>query len=713
MKNLFVLLVVFFVVWASGCSGCDEVTGTQNNNASPDTSLTDTELDADNPDVVSNDAGTDTDLETCQNGQTRPCGSDVSECEFGEQRCINNIWGPCEGGIVPEPEQCNGRDDDCNGFIDDEDTLCSDLGTCGGEPQCSDGQCIVVGEAIDCSHLDGPCRIGLCSDKSGDCIFAVLPDETACDDDNFCSVGGTCQAGICQGQARDCSEADDDCNEGVCDEDANACVPAPKTDGIICDDELSCTTASTCQAGQCQGTAIDCSSMADQCNDATCDESSGGCVLVPKANNTSCEDGLYCTTSDTCQAGLCVGGALRSCTAAGGSCRSGVCDESTRSCTGAPVTDGTPCDDGLYCTTASSCAAGECTQPTTLRNCSASGDGVCQVGACDEPNRRCAPVPAQNGIVCSDGLYCTVNTTCQAGTCQGSARSCAQLNDTCNVGVCNEANDLCVAVDNGQCDPCENALPTARAGADQVVIPNATIALDGRNSTDPNNLALTYQWRVASRPVGSSSQLSSTTSATPTLLADVSGEFSVCLIVANSNGCVSSENCMKITVKPTVGLHIELTWLEDGRDLDVHYKLPATTWFNTGQGANCSNKNATACWFCTPQPDWNTTVAANKPVLDVDNETGFGPENINQQLLADGNGFRVGVHFWDNKIKNNKATARIRIFVGGVLRFDETNSLNCKEFWEAADINVSGGGTTVTVTSLNKQKFLATRGTCR
>jgi cysteine-rich repeat protein len=55
----------------------------------------------------------------CPEGATRPCGSSVGECRPGTQTCTGGVWGDCVGAIGPRPEVCNGKDDNCNGIIDD------------------------------------------------------------------------------------------------------------------------------------------------------------------------------------------------------------------------------------------------------------------------------------------------------------------------------------------------------------------------------------------------------------------------------------------------------------------------------------------------------------------------------------------------------------------------------------------------------------------
>ncbi|MCA9593722.1 MAG: VCBS repeat domain-containing M23 family metallopeptidase [Myxococcales bacterium] len=52
---------------------------------------------------------------------TQPCGSDVGECELGTQTCQNGKWGECQGGVTPKLETCDERDNDCDGSVDDDE----------------------------------------------------------------------------------------------------------------------------------------------------------------------------------------------------------------------------------------------------------------------------------------------------------------------------------------------------------------------------------------------------------------------------------------------------------------------------------------------------------------------------------------------------------------------------------------------------------------
>jgi hypothetical protein len=62
----------------------------------------------------------------CEVGLTAACypvikseTEGVGPCHAGTQTCTEKGWGPCEGAVVPQVEYCNGKDDNCNGVIDD------------------------------------------------------------------------------------------------------------------------------------------------------------------------------------------------------------------------------------------------------------------------------------------------------------------------------------------------------------------------------------------------------------------------------------------------------------------------------------------------------------------------------------------------------------------------------------------------------------------
>jgi hypothetical protein len=652
-------------------------------------------------------------------------------CDDGQYCTVSTTCqeGVCTGGL---PRNCTTTGDQCNAGVCDP--TAGESGACVKEPygdgrSCQDGRFCTVdttcqadgscggGQPRNCSGEGGSCRTGICDEEAGECTGEPVADGTECDDGLFCTVNNQCAAGECVGVARDCSEEDDQCNVGVCDETAGVCTPEPANDGETCDDGRFCTVETTCSAGECVGAPRDCDEAADQCNTGICDDFVGACVPEPVANNTVCNDGLWCTVNNRCLDGTCTG-QPRDCSGVGDQCNEGICNEEIDACETQTVADGTSCDDDLFCTVNDQCQSGDCVG--SPRNCSHVAD-QCNTGVCDEDAGACVQAAVADGTDCDDGYWCTIDDACFSGVCDGLSRDCSGPygDDPCWETWCNEDDNQCRA--QNVCDPCLEGTPTADAGDDQEVVPDTVVSLDGTGSTDPNGQALSYSWEVVSRPDGSVASLSNPSSPTPTLLGDVSGQFEVCLTVTNPDGCVSEPDCMRIVVKPQVQLHIELVWFSDGTDFDLHYRAPFGTWFTMNKG-NCSaSDQATVTWFCVMNPDWGYDGRGlpdgdptNNPSLDVDNFAGFGPENINQERLFDGKDgepFRIGVHYWADRGHGPKE-ARVRVYVDGELAFEERHTFGCREFWDVADLYVTGNGTSVEIVSLNKNVWEPGRGFC-
>src|ERR1043166_9796974 len=106
---------------------------------------------------------------------------------------------------------------------------------------------------------------------------------------------------MCIGLQLDCTG--DQChNPGICDPGTGQCTN-PKPNGTVCNDGNLCTTGDQCVGGACTGTPVDCSA-GDQCHNAgTCDPVNGQCTNSPKPNGSPCNDGLFCTNPDTCPNG--------------------------------------------------------------------------------------------------------------------------------------------------------------------------------------------------------------------------------------------------------------------------------------------------------------------------------------------------------------------------------------------------------------------------
>ena len=76
-----------------------------------------------------------------------------------------------------------------------------------------------------------------------------------------------------------------------------------------------------------------------------------------------------------------------------------------------------------------------------------------------------------------------------------------------------------------------NVQPVAVIDADTSVIVGTEVSLNGGNSYDENNDALTYQWDFSYQPVGSSALIMNDTAVTASFIPDVSGTYHIRLIV--------------------------------------------------------------------------------------------------------------------------------------------------------------------------------------
>lgn len=91
-----------------------------------------------------------------------------------------------------------------------------------------------------------------------------------------------------------------------------------------------------------------------------------------------------------------------------------------------------------------------------------------------------------------------------------------------------------------------NTAPVANAGSDQEVQQGATVQLSASGSTDSDGDSLTYSWSFTSRPDSSSATLNSSTSVSPTFVADQAGTYGLSLVV-NDGTVDSSADTVSIT----------------------------------------------------------------------------------------------------------------------------------------------------------------------
>ncbi len=177
----------------------------------------------------------------------------------------------------------------------------------------------------------------------------------------------------------------------------------------------------------------------------TCSGAPSACS--PLSNGTACDDGLYCNGVETCVAGVCQHPGDP---CAGGPACQTACNETANDCLNPAASpcppDANPCTDDV-CNGSGSCTHPANTAPCSDGNACTVGD-VCSGGICQ----------AGPPLACDDGLFCNGVETCFAGNCQHSGNPCAG-GIPCHNG-CNEAADNCLNPAGSPC-PIDANLCTA------------------------------------------------------------------------------------------------------------------------------------------------------------------------------------------------------------------------------------------------------------
>ncbi len=223
----------------------------------------------------------------CDNGQWvetgQPCvsGADELDCtldscnEFhlcdhilDDDACL--IQDACYDSQAPHPTNsclyCNPAIGQTTWTFVTDGQDCDDLNSETQNDQCNNGQCL--GEGCTCSGVD------LCCDGC-----QPQNENAACEDTFYCTIGTTCQSGVCTGGSeRDCSSVvtNPTCQQAACNNALSRCEARPANQQGECNDDLACTHTDICLDGACYGTPYTCndnsSCTIDTCNsDGSCD----------------------------------------------------------------------------------------------------------------------------------------------------------------------------------------------------------------------------------------------------------------------------------------------------------------------------------------------------------------------------------------------------------------------------------------------------------
>jgi hypothetical protein len=316
---------------------------------------------------------------TCVDGSKRSCGTDVGACVAGQQTCVAQAWGACEGEVTAQAlDSCvaAGADENCNGVANEN--------------------CPCIGSA---SEACGDCGSRTCNPATrqwGACQAAQPSVCTSSTQVKDCSAQGNFVASTCQYA----------CVDGQC---TGACVPGETRCVTSPERRQTCTaqgvwsTTETCANGKlCQGNGASCvAPCAGQkaCANNVCVPLGGCCSDAECGNNFACVNGTCSTT--TCQAGF--NGPC------GGVCTKGCC--SVNDCADRPNM-GRTCNASHQCTYACKSNYGNCDGndgngcEVNLIVGTPSGFGVSNCGSC--------------------GNTCNFVNDPSRGECKTLANSCAQ-----------------------------------------------------------------------------------------------------------------------------------------------------------------------------------------------------------------------------------------------------------------------------------------------
>jgi hypothetical protein len=343
---------------------------------------------------------------------------------------------------------------ECAGLADD--TPCQDDGKPCTRDLCAGGLCVhpVADAGTVCREQATSCdRAEVCDGVAADCPpDEVAPSQTPCSDDNLCTVGDTCQSGVCQpGVSLICGIGFSSCEAPGCDPE-RGCVPQPN--GTPCGLFGYRVVGPKCVIGT-------------VCVDGTCGDDPNASVEC--SDDAFCDDGDLCNGVETCENCHCQAGQnpypfgcldAEPCYRVGCNPITGLCDQlvpdvcgPTETCRVDPgtqlpqcvplvvsCTTDAECADGLVCTD-DICNSGTCVHLDATRaggSCYREASETCVqcAGQCDEQT-GCLVLCGLSDAECTqrrmDGNFC-FDKRCQPGSPGADARGCVEFNP-CDDGV--------------------------------------------------------------------------------------------------------------------------------------------------------------------------------------------------------------------------------------------------------------------------------------
>lgn len=233
-----------------------------------------------------------------------------------------------------------------------------------------------------------------------------------------------------------------------------------------------------------------------------------------------------------------------------------------------------------------------------------------------------------------------------------------------------------------------NLPPVAVLEERLVVEPYSQVPLDGSASydqDDPPDLPLSYRWSLLEAPGGSRAELVGTSTSRPVFRPDIAGSYAIELVVTDALGLESDPARIGLEAFPDEAIRIELLWDHPDSDLDLHLIREG--------GAFCDCASSVHYRDCARNPNWFPEAPGANPSLDIDDRSGFGPENIN--LRGEGptkfvppGAYTIAVHYFSNASQvsswpTTTSNATVRIYIYGLLAAETTRAMeNERDLWE-------------------------------
>ncbi len=234
------------------------------------------------------------DKESC-NGKDDDCDGEIDEGTGGTKCFIENDWGACAGTYLcddgmllcdadePEPEVCDGLDNDCNGTVDDgfQDSDQDGIADCLENDKDGDG---ILDFQDNCPGVANPDQLDTDLDMAGNVCDPDDDNDQAGDWEDCAPLNKA----IFPGATEVCNGLDDDCDsmvdEGFADSDSDAlsdCIdPDDDNDGHLDDDDCMPSDASAYPGAVelCDGLDNSCDGAMDEGFPDTDEDGAADCV---------------------------------------------------------------------------------------------------------------------------------------------------------------------------------------------------------------------------------------------------------------------------------------------------------------------------------------------------------------------------------------------------------------------------------------------------